>query len=113
MCFKCQGDHASDSCPGKRGWERAPLDEEDFQSVASDDGTGGRVAEEAVGANLNSASGDAGTHLNSASGNDAGIVTDVSASDAAGSAGSAGISDVDGPAVNGVVTFYFLASHPP
>ena len=36
VCFKCHGGHASDSCPNRRGWERAPRDEDDFQSVASD-----------------------------------------------------------------------------
>ena len=38
VCFKCHGCHASDSCPNRRGWERAPRDEDDFQSVASDVG---------------------------------------------------------------------------
>lgn len=36
VCFKCHGGHASDSCPNRRGWERAPRDEDDFQSVVSD-----------------------------------------------------------------------------
>ena len=38
VCFKCRGGHPSDSCPNRRGWERAPRDEDDFQSVASDVG---------------------------------------------------------------------------
>ena len=36
VCFKCHGGHASDSCPKRCGWERAPCDEDDFQSVVSD-----------------------------------------------------------------------------
>ena len=109
VCFKCRGDHASDSCPSRRGWERAPLDVDDFQSVDSDDGTGGVVVGGAVGADLNSALGDeAGAHLDSASGNDAG--TDVSVSDAA---GSTGISDADGHAVFGIIPVDFLAPCPP
>ena len=38
MCFKCKGDHASDSCPNRRGWERAPRNDDDFQSVTSEVG---------------------------------------------------------------------------
>ena len=36
VCFKFQGDHASDSCPNRRGWEQTRRDEDDFQSVASE-----------------------------------------------------------------------------
>ena len=39
VCFKCKRDHASDSCPNRRGWERAPHDDDDFQSVTSEVGT--------------------------------------------------------------------------
>ena len=38
VCFKCKGDHASDSCPNRRGWERVPHDDDDFQSVTSEVG---------------------------------------------------------------------------
>ena len=35
ICFNCKGSHASDSCPNRRGWERASHVDEDVQSVAS------------------------------------------------------------------------------
>ena len=36
VCFKCKGDHASDSCPNRRRWEHAPRAEDDTRSVSSD-----------------------------------------------------------------------------
>ena len=38
VCFKYKGGHASDSCPNRRGWERVPRDDDDFQSVTSEVG---------------------------------------------------------------------------
>lgn len=65
VCFKCGGGHASDSCPNRSGWERAPRDEDDFQPVASD-----------VGADV--AAGDVGRDV-------AAFATHVADGDAAGS----------------------------
>ena len=50
VCFKCKGDHASDSCPNHRGWERVPRDDDDFQSVTSE--VGADVARDDVDADV-------------------------------------------------------------
>ena len=55
VCFKCRGNHASDSYPNRRRWENAHADEDDFQSVASDLGAGDDVSARPSDSNANSA----------------------------------------------------------
>ena len=47
VCFKCRGDHASDACPNRRGWEHRAADDDDFRSVASDLGAADDIADPA------------------------------------------------------------------
>ena len=97
LCFKCKGDHASDSCPNRRRWERATADEDDFCSVASDLGVATDVAGDPAESTTDSAEA-AGPAF------------------AAGLAAAAGVtrnSAAGGPASSGVVLIDFLALRPP
>jgi len=41
VCFKCKGDHPSDSCPNRRRWEYASRDDSDAQSTSGPNDAGG------------------------------------------------------------------------
>ena len=97
VCFKCHGGHASDSCPKRCGWERAPCDEDDFQSVVSDVDN----VEPDVGA-----AGDVEPHVGAAG--DVASATRVAAGAVAGSS-----EHVTDPVVNPVVLTQQSASMPP
>ena len=74
VCFKCCGDHASDTCPNHRGWECTAADDDDFRSVVSDLSVADDVAADPVEASANSAE---------AAGTPAAGSTEVSAADGA------------------------------
>ena len=94
VCFKCKGDHASDSCPNRRGWEHLPAADNDLQSATSDfDATRAD--------NDDACDGDAGPVPSSASG--AGVAD-------ASSAESAGDHAVDDHTSHSVPTFLFFGS---
>ena len=94
VCFKCKGDHATDSCPNRRGWEHLPAADNDLRSTTSD-------LDASRANNDHVCDGDAGPVPSSASG--AGVAD-------ASSAESAGDHAVDEPNSHSVHLFYFLAS---